>query len=394
MSLKSRRAFFYIYIGLFSLAAPLVVLYTAGYRFDFLNQRLVQVGALIVSSVPKGATVSLDGQEQPGRTPLINKRLLPGSYELTLSKDGYQSWQREIVVQSRQTTEVQNAVLFLNTEPELIKDLHPSVFAAKPDGSVIAYGVKADSWFELWTYSPTSQEFFLLDRLSSSKLLEPELHWSHDGYLLILEDGTGAFNKQFFYTNQGPLETSPDWFASWSFVKQSGHVALNKTTGVESQTVAILPPGHYLLSDVYNNMLLVHDWQTERLILVDAATNGPPILLNAEATFYHWHGTNLLYGDGTELHLYNPSINSDILITRSGVQILDAVPFPEGQAILTVTPTTITASDISDPGRPVNTLIVAVEIMKAFWLDTRGRNGYFFGTVDGQNGLYQLPLTR
>ena len=73
MSLKFRRTFFYLYIGLFLLVAPLVVLYTAGYRLDVQRGRLVQIGALSVTSVPKGAQVFLVDAALSDRTPTLQK---------------------------------------------------------------------------------------------------------------------------------------------------------------------------------------------------------------------------------------------------------------------------------------------------------------------------------
>lgn len=393
MSLKFRRTFFYLYIGLFLLVAPLVVLYTAGYRFDVLKGRLVQVGALSVNSVPKGAQIFLDDDELADRTPTLQKRILPGTYELRLYKDGYKTWQREVEIKSRQTTAVEEVELFLDLAPEMIVSIDESVSAGSGNG-LVAYAVTADQWLELWIYNPADGAFTLLDRLSSAKVGQPRLHWSHDNYLLILSDVKNNQIAQRFYTSGGPLSSVPSWFAPLALTPAGEQTALTRSRGQTVETIALLPKDNYQISDVFNNWIVIQDDEQKQLILVDADTQGPPILLNAAAKFYRWQESSILYSDGFELHRYNPSTNKDTLITRSSSQMTDVIPLNNSQTLLITSPTQTAAIDISDLSRPVTTPIVSADSLQSFWLDPRGRKGYFFGTIDGVKGLYQILLTR
>jgi hypothetical protein len=76
-----------------------------------------QNGSVAVTSVPNGATVTLDGIYQ-GTTPVIVPEVLPGNHNISLSYPGYASWEQTISVGSSQTFAV-NANLALSTgEPE------------------------------------------------------------------------------------------------------------------------------------------------------------------------------------------------------------------------------------------------------------------------------------
>lgn len=393
MSLKFRRTFFYLYIGLFLIMAPLVVLYTAGYRFDFGSGRLVQVGALSITSVPKGVTVALANDVQSQHTPAIIKRVIPGNYPLILSKDGYKNWQRDIIVKSRETTTIENAVLFLDASPSKIHDVSPIVSAASPSGEKVAYGVMSEPWFELWTYDVSSDHFLLLDRLSTSRVIDPQLQWAENGNVLVLSATEKTRRVDHYYAADQSLAGVPSSFAEFSLVKSKTNIALTKTsTTGEVKTLAILPINSYRIVDLFDHYILIKDDLHKAIILIDTTTSGPPILLNVNATFYHWQNGLLIYSDGIELHTYDPSRNDDTLITRSGTALVDATVFPIGQTLLIGTKTSIMATDISDLQHPVNTIIVTAESIQSFWVDRNGRNSYFFGTVNGESGLFKITL--
>lgn len=77
------------------LLALIILLYQA-YGFGVNNGQIVQNGLAFFSSHPSGATVSIDGASR-GQTD--NRLELPaGSYDVTLSKPGYSSWQRKVAI--------------------------------------------------------------------------------------------------------------------------------------------------------------------------------------------------------------------------------------------------------------------------------------------------------
>jgi PKD repeat protein len=74
-----------------------------------------QNGSVAVTSVPNGASVTLDGTYK-GTTPVIIPDVLPGNHEISLTYPGYAPWNQQISVGSAQTTAI-NANLVMSTEP-------------------------------------------------------------------------------------------------------------------------------------------------------------------------------------------------------------------------------------------------------------------------------------
>ncbi len=395
MPLKFRRAFFYFYAGLFVILAPLLVLYTAGYRFNIHTFRLAQVGALSVVSVPKGATLTLDGEEMPSKTPTLAKRTLPGTYTLTISKDGYTSWQRQIEIKSRETTIIDAAVLFAQNTPTRIQSLDPVVSAATHDGSRFAYVVKGDPWLELWVYELSSQRLTLLDRLSAKTFVQPQLRFSHDDYLLILEDLSTSGDDRRYYTQSGATGEPPAWFAAYTFTEENGATVLNKTsTNGSIKHVARFVEGEYELYDVFNNILLISNRNRGQLLILDDTTVGPPILFSTSANWANIDGRHVFLSDGVELHRFDLSTNTDTLITRSSAGVNSVVTYPVGETLFLVNNKGVTAMDVSDPSKPVNTVLLSAEAVQTFWIDHRARIAYAVATINGERGLFQWSIVQ
>ena len=112
MPLLIRRFFFYSLLATFLVVAPVLIGYTMGYRWSFTQKRLVKTGALSLATIPDNATIILNGEEQKERTPILIRELTPGSYEITLKKDGYSSWQKTLRVENEKTTFAINVTLF------------------------------------------------------------------------------------------------------------------------------------------------------------------------------------------------------------------------------------------------------------------------------------------
>lgn len=99
-----RSALFFFFVGTFVVAAPLIVLYTAGYRISFNNQRLHRSGVIAVSTIPRWANVDLNGTAQSGRTPLVLQSVDVGQHVVTLKKKGYHDVAIDVNVEANQTT--------------------------------------------------------------------------------------------------------------------------------------------------------------------------------------------------------------------------------------------------------------------------------------------------
>lgn len=69
------------------------------------TEQVVSLGAIAVSSKPKGATVYLDGNKF-GRAPLIIDRVRVGQHTIRITKSGYADWEQSITVSQDEETSV------------------------------------------------------------------------------------------------------------------------------------------------------------------------------------------------------------------------------------------------------------------------------------------------
>lgn len=96
MSRFARRIYYLSAFLVFAIVGPLLVAWTAGYRWSTIRSGFIRTGSLSISSEPR-ATVHLNGIER-GTTPFRVTHLPPGTYVIELTKTGLSSWRQEIAI--------------------------------------------------------------------------------------------------------------------------------------------------------------------------------------------------------------------------------------------------------------------------------------------------------
>lgn len=90
------RSFTYGFMTLLAVFGVLFCLaYAMGFRFNFDDGKLTQVALIQFNSFPTGATVKIDGQTLPSKTQ-TRSNVSAGQHTVTISKDGYRSWQKTV----------------------------------------------------------------------------------------------------------------------------------------------------------------------------------------------------------------------------------------------------------------------------------------------------------
>jgi len=132
MEARTRRILFFIFLLIFLILTPSVLLYSQGYRFDWKRKILVKTGNLYLVSQPSGAFIFLD--EKPYKiskleeilfykkilglsrlrstTPTLIDHLLPEKYLVTLKKENYFSWQKKVKIIPERTIIFRDILLF------------------------------------------------------------------------------------------------------------------------------------------------------------------------------------------------------------------------------------------------------------------------------------------
>jgi hypothetical protein len=110
-----------------------------GWRYNFEAKKLEKVGVITIQTEPQGASVLLNNKLLNKKTPLIIKNLLSDEYHLSIYKDGYYQWSKDVSVDQSQTTHVP-LIYLLKTQssPRPIIQQALKIITESPDRKKIA----------------------------------------------------------------------------------------------------------------------------------------------------------------------------------------------------------------------------------------------------------------
>jgi len=91
-----RRAIMLSLISAFFIISPLIIFYTAGYRYDFAEQIIKQTGVISIDIKPVNAIVYLNDVQIKKKIPIRLPNRAPGTYHLKITAPGYQLWEKDI----------------------------------------------------------------------------------------------------------------------------------------------------------------------------------------------------------------------------------------------------------------------------------------------------------
>jgi len=123
MTIRTRRFIYISFILTFLLIAPLLVLYTAGYRWNNYHNRLQKIGSLVIRTMPRTVTINVADMHVTKTTPWRYNELLPNEYVITITKDGYDTWQKKMTIYQGETTFAEHVYLFKNhSQPQIMSN--------------------------------------------------------------------------------------------------------------------------------------------------------------------------------------------------------------------------------------------------------------------------------
>lgn len=112
-----RRTIMLFLIVSFFVISPLIILYTAGYRYDFESRQIKQTGVVSIDVKPEDVQVWLNNIKIKKTVPIRLTNRAPGTYHLKIEKPGYKSWEKNITISSNQTTYIKDITLLKDTLP-------------------------------------------------------------------------------------------------------------------------------------------------------------------------------------------------------------------------------------------------------------------------------------
>lgn len=138
----------FVTVGIILGAAIAIIAYGRGYRVAT-DGSLNPTGLLVLSSEPSGAQIIIDGKIKSATPATLT--LPPGSYDVTIAKDGFQNWQKQLKVQGEVVAK--GDALLLPTNPNLTAITTSGVVnpILSPDGTRLAFIIPASASASLTT---------------------------------------------------------------------------------------------------------------------------------------------------------------------------------------------------------------------------------------------------
>lgn len=116
MTQKNRLIILTICAALFLFFTPMIVFYSLGYRYDFKKNKTVATGGIYVKAMPLGSEITVD-QDSAQKTGIFTtyvfvQNLLPSIHSVSIKKDGYFDYQKNLMVKENEVTKLEHITLF------------------------------------------------------------------------------------------------------------------------------------------------------------------------------------------------------------------------------------------------------------------------------------------
>ncbi len=204
-SRKIRLAMLIIFIAAFFIISPILIMYTAGYHYDWHNGLLKETGAISIDVEPKNATVYLNNIKLQDTMPIRMNNIAPAKYSLRITAPGYWDWQKEIEVKNKQTNYTKEIGLIKKNKPEIIANGKVDNLAISFDGRFVIYSAQnKEKSTEIWLWDNTAQQTTILLTISS---LEPTtILWAEKNNYALIVDANSPYSRLLIINAENPLK--------------------------------------------------------------------------------------------------------------------------------------------------------------------------------------------
>jgi hypothetical protein len=447
LSRKTRVTIMLLLIASFFVISPALILYTAGYRYNFNTHKVSTTGVLSIDVEPDDASVYINDEIIEKNLPLYLKvlrflqgksttekavlplrfsDLTPDVYHVYIEKEGYKSWDKEVTVENNKTTYIKNIELFLEAQPTPLFDTNDQVFFSPSaeyfirienntaklshikNPETILFTSLSEEIPQNVIWSPYD-DYFILETTTEKKsfislvsaqapdggkryqLDTPPTHiqWINESIPSVVIDQNGTLERMTL-VGRALLDTtsSPIWYVAnneliWSFDKET-NILQQKNTGQHTQTISIQKPIEKII-DINQNRIIA---LTKENIITIATDNTEIKQIPATALFYNNATKEWIAWSPWELWtLYNQG--GAELRNRTSEKITFIRPLDKNGILLIVTENKLLAFNPNTLYYTTHELLADANIEK-LTVDTKEKLIYFLGTIKGKRGVYSL----
>lgn len=272
-----RRILPWLYIAIFLGTAPLLIFYTAGYRYNPKKHQVERSGTLIVDSSPKGAHVFLDGQDTQEVSPITFQNIAPGWHDVKLVKSGYHSWQNTLDLRAEQVTFANNIWLWRESSSTLVHTGSIRALRSDPTNNRLALVLAntTSTSLALWAADTGWQSRGEMSGLSPTSSVM--IRWRNDGQAFVL-NGLTSDDHTWWGTARESLPWSdqlPDGAYHWS---------QNELIGSNDQRTFRLDPDR---NTFVRDVLATTTVSADRDMTIESTSTSPNLLLTYRAFKTH-----------------------------------------------------------------------------------------------------------
>ncbi len=208
----------WLFVLVFLILAPLLLFYTAGYRYNSKKGQVERNGALIVDSLPKGAMVWVDDTNTGESTPITLQNVTPGSHTIRLVKAGYHSWEKRLEVNAQRVTFASQIQLWRQATPSLAFSGAVMRATEDPLQLKIALVLQDQGQFYVALWAPDTQTLNTLPLLHATSSTPLTIRWDNTGQAFLL-NGLGLQDSAWWgntLTTPMSVEPLPAGLYYWS----------------------------------------------------------------------------------------------------------------------------------------------------------------------------------
>lgn len=167
---------------LICVVALILVFYSQGYKFDWKYLRVYKTGMVLLVTDPIPDHILINGTEE-GNSTEFTKTFVPGYYDIEITKDGYQNWQRSILIEAEKLKSFKNIELFRDNPAVTDLSNQSKIDFLNAPNSYLAENSKNDivsNDYEIWVNGALLTRF-------SSKINSPI--WYTDNDHIVFQTG-------------------------------------------------------------------------------------------------------------------------------------------------------------------------------------------------------------
>ncbi len=194
-----------VFIIAFFVISPIIIMYTAGYRYDWQNGLLKETGAISIDIEPKNATVYLNGIKLQDKMPIRLNNIAPAKYSLRITAPEYFDWLKEIEVKNKQTNYTKEISLIKKNKPEILINGKIGNLAISYDGRFIIYSVQnKKNSTEIWLWDNTNQQATMLSRFNNPEPVT--ILWAEKNNYALIVDSALPYSRLLVINAANPLK--------------------------------------------------------------------------------------------------------------------------------------------------------------------------------------------